>query len=128
MNADRATQFHEYHPIIGFTIIAGLFFQPALGALHHALYVRQQRRSIWSTLHVWWGRMFLTFAIIQGGLGFKFAHNTTGGEIAYAVVAGVIWLCWLGVAMWHDMKKNRLPEVGEKRTDSEEGTPTRRAA
>lgn len=111
-------QIHEYHPIIGLTIIAGLLFQPALGALHHAVYVRDHRRSIWSTLHVWWGRLFLTLAIINGGLGLKFADNTTGGKIAYGVVAGLIWVCWLGVVVWHDTKKSQPPEVREKSADS----------
>ena len=116
-------QISKYHPIIGLTIIAALLFQPVLSALHHAVYVREQRRSIWSTLHVWWGRVVLTLAIIQGGLGLKFANNTTGGEIAYGVVAGVIWCAWLGVAVWHDTKKTTTPIVRGKRSDSEEMSP-----
>ena len=72
---------------------------------------------------MWWGRVVLTLAIIQGGLGLKFAANTTGGEIAYGVVAGLIWIVWLGVAVMHDMKKTKAPEVAGKRSDSEEMTP-----
>ena len=121
--ANSNVQISQYHPIIGLTIISALVFQPVLGALHHAVYVRDGRRSIWSTAHVWWGRVVLTLAIIQGGLGLKFAANTTGGEIAYGVVAGLIWIVWLGVAVWHDMKKTKAPEVGGKRSDSEEMTP-----
>lgn len=120
----RPTQFDKYHPIIGLTIISALLFQPVLGALHHAVYVREQRRSIWSTLHVWWGRTVLTLAIIQGGLGLHFANNTTGGKIAYGVIAGLIWVTWLGVAVWHDMKKSKTPVFVEKRSGSEEMTPT----
>ncbi|CAF9916024.1 hypothetical protein IMSHALPRED_002945 [Imshaugia aleurites] len=119
----RRTLFHEYHPIIGYTIIAALVFQPALGALHHAVYVREGRRSIWSYLHVWWGRIVLTLAIIQGGLGLRFANNTHGGKIAYGVVAGLVWISWLGVAVWHDTKKAKTQTVVEKRSDSEEMTP-----
>ncbi|KAM0802059.1 hypothetical protein BDR22DRAFT_844817 [Usnea florida] len=119
----RPSQIHEYHPIIGLTIISALVFQPVLGALHHAVYVREGRRSIWSYAHVWWGRVVLTLAIIQGGLGLRFANNTTGGKIAYGVVAGLIWITWLGVAVRHDMKKAKAPEVEGKRSDSEEMTP-----
>lgn len=66
----------------------------------------------------------MTLAFIQGGLGLKFANNTTGGKIAYGVVAGVIWLTWISVAVWHDLKKSQTPEVREKRMNSEEMTPT----
>lgn len=114
---------HKYHPIIGLTIISALLFQPVLGALHHAVYVRRNRRSIWSTLHVWWGRIVLTLAIIQGGLGLRFANNTTGGKIAYGVIAGLIWVTWFGVALRHDIKKRKIQDTGEKRSDSEEMSP-----
>ena len=86
-------------------------FQPALGYLHHIVFVREHRRSIWSTLHVWWGRLFLTLAIIQGGLGLRFAHNTHGGKIAYGIVAGVVWVSWFGMAVWHDLKTKRKHSV-----------------
>lgn len=53
----------------------------------------------------------------------KFADNTTGGKIAYGVVAGLIWVCWLGVVVWHDTKKSQPPEVREKSADSGEMSP-----
>ena len=53
----------------------------------------------------------------------KFADNTTGGKIAYGVVAGIIWLVWISVAVWHDLKKQQPPEVSEKRVGSEELAP-----
>ena len=68
--------------------------------------------------------MVLTLAIIEGGLGLRFAGNTTGGEIAYGVVAGLVWISWVGVAVWHDLKKSKTQEYGEKRSDSEGMTPT----
>ena len=70
--------------------------------------------------------MVLTLAIIQGGLGLKFANNTHGGKIAYGVVAGLIWVSWLSVAVWHDTKKSNTVNVAEKRSDSEEMTPVGR--
>ena len=97
-----------------------------LGYLHHIVFVREQRRSIWSTLHVWWGRVFLTLAIIQGGLGLKFAADTTGGEIAYGVVAGLVWVSWFTLAVWHDLKTRQTSVrkgSGEKMM-SAELTPT----
>ena len=66
---------------------------------------------------MWWGRVVLTLAIIQGGLGLRYANNTTGGKIAYGVIAGLIWVCWLGVAMRHDLKKRKTQEVVETNSD-----------
>ena len=78
--------------------------------------MRQHRRSIWSTLHVWWGRIFLTFAIIQGGLGLRFAANTTGGKIAYGIVAGLVWITWFVLAVRHDMERKKQT-IERKRVD-----------
>lgn len=42
--------------------------------------------------------------------------NTVKGEIAYGVVAGVIWIVWLGVVVWSSIrnKGKLLGETGEK--------------
>jgi len=37
----------------------------------------------------------MVLAIINGGLGLKLAANTTGGEIAYGVLAGVMLLAYV---------------------------------
>ena len=50
----------------------------------------------------------MTFAMIQGGSGLRFADDTHGGGIAYVVPAGVVWVSWCTLAIWHDMKKRRL--------------------
>ena len=64
------------------------------------MYVRKQRRTLWSTAHVWFGRILLTLGIINGGLGLRFAANTRNGEIVYGVLAGVVWVSWVAVAVW----------------------------
>ncbi|KAG8530205.1 uncharacterized protein KY384_004705 [Bacidia gigantensis] len=95
------------HTIIGLTVIAAFFIQPFFGVIHHAVFKKTGRRSFWSDIHVWFGRLVLTLGIINGGLGFDWAANTTGGEIAYGVVAGVVWVGWIGVAVWSDVKRLR---------------------
>lgn len=72
---------------------------------------------------MWWGRVVLTLAIIEGGLGLRFANNTTGGKIAYGVVAGLIWVSWLSVAVRNDLKKRKTQEVVERPSDIEKVTP-----
>lgn len=43
------------------------------------------------------------------------SRNTTKGEIAYGVVAGVMWLIWVGVAVWGNLRsKGTSGETGEK--------------
>ena len=40
--------------------------------------------------------------------------NTTKGEIAYGVIAGVIWLVWVGVAVWSHLRSSGSQgETGE---------------
>ena len=104
-------------------IIGLLIFEPIFGQIHHLIYARQQRRSIWTTIHIWFGRVLITFGIIEGGLGLRYADNTTGGEIAYGVVAGVIWLIWMSVAVWSQFSKRRERSgtAGEKSLSSPHG-------
>ncbi|KAF2398912.1 hypothetical protein EJ06DRAFT_463661, partial [Trichodelitschia bisporula] len=97
----------KYHPIIGLVVFGLLCFQPFLGILHHILYRRHGRRSAGSHLHIWLGRIVVTIGIINGGLGLRLAGNTYGGQIAYGVVAGVIWLVWMIAAVFGESKRAR---------------------
>ena len=41
--------------------------------------------------------------------------NTVKGEIAYGVIAGVVWLIWMAVAVWGQLRsKGTAGETGEK--------------
>ena len=103
------------HPIIGIVVIGCLYLQPILAILHHELYSKTSKRTIWSFAHVWWGRIIVTLGIINGGLGLQLSGNTTKGEIAYGVIAAVIWLVWLAVAvMSHLNTRGTRGETGEK--------------
>ena len=103
------------HPIIGIVVISCLYLQPILAILHHEVYKKTLKRTIWGTSHVWWGRLIITLGIINGGLGLQLSGNTTKGEIAYGVIAGVIWLVWVGVSLMSYLSsKGSLAETGEK--------------
>jgi sulfite exporter TauE/SafE len=94
-----------------------LAFQPILGLLHHYKYRQIQRRTFWSHAHIWFGRCLLIVGVINGGLGLQLAGNTMSGEIAYAVVAGVILIIYLVVASYGEMKRSRsLPPVEDKQS------------
>ncbi|KAL9630257.1 MAG: hypothetical protein Q9164_006513 [Protoblastenia rupestris] len=100
----------KYHPVIGLVVVILLLFQPIFGRIHHLINVREHRHSLWGTIHVWFGRVVITLGIINGGLGLRFADNTRSGEIAYGVVASIVWIAWMSVAVWSQLKTNKRTE------------------
>ncbi|KAK6346074.1 hypothetical protein TWF730_010406 [Orbilia blumenaviensis] len=95
MLAEDLRYLKKTHPVIGMVVMGGLFFQPIVGFIHHWLFKAKGKRTILADIHVYWGRALLILGIVNGGLGLDLANNTTGGKIAYAVVAGVMGLAWL---------------------------------
>ena len=81
--------------------------QPVLGTIHHRIYKTKKQRTAWATAHVWLGRIIITLAIINGGLGLRLSENTRKGEIAYGVIGGVVWLIWMAIAVWAEARKVR---------------------
>ena len=62
----------------------------------------------------------MTLGIINGGLGLQLSGNTTKGEIAYGVIAGVIWLVWVAIALMSNLStRGSLGETGEKISKNE---------
>lgn len=108
--ADRLRQINEYHPIIGIVVFALITLQPILGILHHIFFKKQSKRTFWSYAHIWLGRIVVTLGIINGGLGLMLADNTRSGEIAYGVVAGIIWLIWMVAAVYGEIKRKKGPD------------------
>lgn len=97
----------DYHPVIGLVVMGLATVQPILGSVHHSIYKTQGRPTWWATAHVTLGRVVITLAIINGGLGLRYAGQSTKVEIAYGVVAGLIWLGWMATAVWTEVKKAR---------------------
>jgi hypothetical protein len=96
----------------------GLFLiQPALGMIHHHNYAAKGRRTIWSYLHVYFGRTLLILSIVNGGIGIQYAANSPNGEIGYGVTAGVIFLVYAGVVgLWY----MRRPGKGDEQSGDDE--------
>ncbi|KAL4956805.1 hypothetical protein BDW69DRAFT_192160 [Aspergillus filifer] len=86
------------HTILGTVIVVLLLIQPFIGFWHHRRFKKTQSTGIWTHIHIWLGRIFLVLGIINGGTGLKLADNTTGGTIAYAVVAGLFGLAYIAIA------------------------------
>ncbi|KAF2758050.1 hypothetical protein EJ05DRAFT_493018 [Pseudovirgaria hyperparasitica] len=107
--ATKLNYLSEYHPIIGLVVFALMWVQPIGGFLHHLGYKKHGRRTIVSHAHIWLGRALITLGMINGGLGLKLADNSKSGEIAYGVIAGVVFVAWVAVSLFGEFKRTRAP-------------------
>ncbi|KAK0660493.1 hypothetical protein QBC41DRAFT_236535 [Cercophora samala] len=97
---DRNMLFTQTHTILGTVVIAFFGIQPALGYIHHRQYVQTQSRGPISYVHIWLGRVLMLLGIINGGLGLQLVGERQELVIAYSVVAGVIFLCYILAKMF----------------------------
>lgn len=96
------------HTTLGTIVVVLLILQPFIGLTHHLRYKKTQRRGIWTRIHRWYGRALIILGMINGGLGLQLANNTTGGKIAYGVIAGISGSAFLGLIVWSELQ-NRAP-------------------
>jgi hypothetical protein len=111
-------QLDNYHPIIGLVMLALVSFQPIGGLLHHYFWSKHSKSEIIAMYHIWMGRILSTLGMINGGLGLLFSGNATKGEqIAYGVIAGVIWLSWNGIVIAVPLKRGKeIPGTINRKT------------
>ncbi|TGO19161.1 hypothetical protein BTUL_0005g00070 [Botrytis tulipae] len=102
------------HMIFGIIIVILFFIQPFLGLIHHWRYMRARQRGTFGHIHLWYGRILIVLAVINGGLGLQLAANTRNGEVAYAVVAAFMGAFYIGVVILTSMRKRRLNRNGSK--------------
>ena len=95
------------HTIFGTTIIALFILQPFIGFYHHYLYQKTHGRTAVSHVHIWYGRIIMILAIINGGLGLQLANNSRNGKIIYGSLAGV--MACLYVAFVLSRRKSKAP-------------------
>jgi hypothetical protein len=100
-----------YHAIIGYVVIGALLLQPVTGLLHHLLWKKKHSRNVATYPHLWWGRAVITLAMINGGFGLQLTQayqpGANKGIIVWSVVAGVIWLVWMGVIVMDFFRRRR---------------------
>ena len=78
--------------------------------------MRSHRRTFWAWGHIWFGRTLLILGAINGGLGLQLSANTIKGEIAYGVIAGVVFLFYLLVVGVSYLRKRGRAAQGEGET------------
>ena len=49
---------------------------------------------------MWFGRIIMILAIVNGGLGIQYAANTVSAEKGFGVVTGILGLAYIGVLIW----------------------------
>ncbi|TVY31409.1 Cytochrome b561 and DOMON domain-containing protein, partial [Lachnellula subtilissima] len=87
------------HTELGVAIVALFLLQPFLGLAHHFLYQKHSSRTPVSHIHIWYGRILMILAVINGGLGLQLAANTRSGEIVYGVLAGVMAVVYVVIVV-----------------------------
>jgi hypothetical protein len=100
----------RYHAVLGLIVLFLLFLQP-LTKLHW-LHSSVPRVGLFVHVHLWLGRIVLTLGIIDGALGFRISETLKGPhwdpafKIAYGVVAGIVWVVYVGICVvWVELKK-----------------------
>jgi hypothetical protein len=83
--------------------------------MHHRGYVKYGAPTLWTHAHVWFGRIIMILAIVNGGIGIQYAENAVAGEKGYGVVTGVFGLAYIGVLVWVWLTKGK--EVGRRGSD-----------
>jgi hypothetical protein len=121
--ADSDGYLREPHAIIGMILLAIFFFMPVLGAVHHAVCKRLQRRSAWSYAHIFTGRIGIILGIVNGGLGLQLAGAESSHKIAYGVCAGVMGAVYISAAVVGELRRGRAaharPSTAPRRSKQE---------
>ena len=104
------TQLHNNaHTILGTVVVAALILQPFVGLIHHWKFKKTSGTTVWTTIHKWYGRVFMILGIVAGGSGLALASDSPAyskaGMIAYAVLAGIIGVALVGLWTWVEVKK-----------------------
>ena len=95
------------HPIIGLFLFCLLFFQAPAGWMHHQGYKKYGRRTIWSYIHLWIGRVAITLGILNAGFGFMLSGTSGSGPITYVVLATLIWIAYVLSIVYGEHKRLR---------------------
>jgi hypothetical protein len=114
------------HIIIGLIVFFVGSIQPWLGWIHHIVFqkrltkqkkgiaTKRPGRTITTRFHLWIGRALILLGIINGGLGiqltagspFQTASTTRNAEIAYGVLAGLMFLLFAGVGFFSEHRRS----------------------
>jgi hypothetical protein len=110
-------QLGSTHAVIGMVVISSLIFQPTTGLTHHLMAKNRGGRSVFTRLHIWWGRAVITLGAINSGLGLQLAGTTKTSQIVYGVFAAAFWLSWVIIVAFVKVK-DKMENTHEKPVSS----------
>lgn len=84
-----------------------MLLQPVLGALHHSYYVKNQSRGPVSYAHIAYGRILMLLGVINGGLGLQLADAGMSLVTAYAVIAAIMGVLYVGIKGMTSFRKRK---------------------
>ncbi|KAI0125580.1 hypothetical protein BJ170DRAFT_439046 [Xylariales sp. AK1849] len=105
-------KFEATHTVFGTVIVCLMVLQPVLGYLHHAYYVKHQKRGLVSYAHIAYGRSLMLLGVVNGGLGLQLAGAGNNLVIAYAVIAAIIGVLYAGVKLFTTFRKRKAGRGG----------------
>ncbi|KAK6846225.1 iron reductase domain protein [Apiospora arundinis] len=115
------------HQLGGVAIALALVVQSFLGWQHHVQFVKYKRRTTWSFLHIWLGRLIVPLGWVNMALGLTVAGHGYGGGIAIGVVAlmEILALCvWLLVVRRYRRRSSGLrAAMDEMKTEESAAAP-----
>ncbi|KXT08222.1 hypothetical protein AC579_5568 [Pseudocercospora musae] len=112
---------HEPHAIIGMLLLGLLFFMPLLGTVHHKMYHKVQKRTMWSYAHIATGRVVIILGMINGGLGLRLADADRSSKIAYGVFSGLASVCYISAVTYTEFRRARGPPKDRTSLSSSDG-------
>jgi len=102
--------YTDPHTTYGTVIVGFFLIQPIFGWLHHRGYVNKGGPTLWTRAHVWFGRIIMILAIVNGGLGIQYADNAVSGEKGFGVVTGIFGLAYIGAVVWAYVRNGKQVE------------------
>lgn len=121
------------HPALGGILFIVLLSQPVTGFIHHRMFKKRGRRTGWSHVHLFIGRIAIVLGIINGGLGINLAGDVSiGGKVAYGIFAGIMLIAYIASIVIGEMRlrtrlgppnfaPNQQSQVQSRRLSFEEG-------
>lgn len=132
----------DSHVIIGLIIFSVANIQPWIGYVHHIVFkkrllklkegieTKKPGRTTITIFHIWIGRILILLGVINGGLGlrlaattpFQTASTTHKAEIAYGILAGLMFLLFAGVSILFEHR--RAARIRNRKTMQRASAPT----
>ncbi|KAK3622612.1 hypothetical protein LTR56_022077 [Elasticomyces elasticus] len=119
--ANRDDYLQEPHAIIGILLLAVLFFMPIVGTIHHKMFKKVQKRTMWSYGHIFTGRIGIVLGMVNGGLGLQLANAESAYTIAYGVFAGLMGAGYISVIVFAELKRAKGSSKTSGTFGSDEG-------